>query len=161
MAKGRLELGKLEDEDEKKAQEHDADEFKDLTGRVKQALGERVKEVRVTHRLTDSPACLVSDQHDLGANLQRILKSVGQKAPEWKPILEINPRHPLVQRMKAEIAGARFDDLCHILFDQSLLAEGGQIEDPAGFVKRMNQLMLELAGQAGGQDAAAPGKSGT
>jgi molecular chaperone HtpG len=148
VAKGRLELGKLEDEEEKKAQEQAADEYKDLTDRVKKALGERVKDVRVTHRLTESPACLVSEQHDLGANLQRIMKSVGQKAPDWKPILEINPRHPLVQRMKAEIEGARFDDLSHILFDQSLLAEGGQIEDPAGFVKRLNQFMLELAGRA-------------
>ncbi len=148
VAKGRLELGKLEDEEEKKAQEQAADEYKDLTQRVKKALGERVKDVRVTHRLTESPACLVSDQHDLGANLQRIMKSVGQKAPDWKPILEINPRHPLVQRMKAEIEGARFDDLSHILFDQSLLAEGGQIEDPAGFVKRLNEFMLELAGRA-------------
>jgi len=145
VAKGRLELGKLEDEAEKKAQEQDAGEFKDLIERIQSALGERVKEVRVTHRLTESPACLVSDQHDLGANLQRILKSVGQTAPDWKPILEINPRHPLVQRMKADPAGARFDDMSHILFDQSLLAEGGQIEDPAGFVKRLNELMLELA----------------
>src|SRR5687767_6432449 len=145
VAKGRLELGKLEDEEEKKAQEQDAGEFKELIERIKSALGERVKEVRVTHRLTDSPACLVSDHHDLGGNLQRIMKSVGQKAPEWKPILEINPRHPLVQRMKADPASARLDDMSHVLFDQSLLAEGGQLEDPAGFVKRLNELMLELA----------------
>jgi len=145
VAKGRLELGKLEDDEEKQAQEKDAGEFKDLTERVKNALGERVKEVRVTHRLTESPACLVSDQHDLGANLQRILKSVGQKSPEWKPILEINPRHPLVQRMKAGMGDPRFDDMSHILFDQSLLAEGGQVEDPAGFVRRLNGLMLQLS----------------
>ena len=145
VAKGRLELGKLEDEEERKAQEQDAGEFKDLIERIKTALGERVKDVRVTHRLTESPACLVADQHDLGANLQRILRSVGQKAPDWKPILEINPRHPLVRRMKADPAGARLDDMSHILFDQSLLAEGGQIEDPAGFVMRLNQLMLELS----------------
>ena len=147
VAKGRLELGKLEDEAEKQAQEQDAGEFKDLAARVKQALGERVKDVRVTHRLTESPACLVSDQHDLGANLHRIMKSVGQKAPDWKPILEINPRHPLVLRMKADLGGARLDDMSHILFDQSLLAEGGQVEDPAAFVKRLNELMLELAGR--------------
>jgi molecular chaperone HtpG len=147
VAKGRLELGKLEDEEEKKAQEQDAGEFKGLTERVQKALGERVKEVRVTHRLTESPACLVSDQHDLGANLQRILKSVGQKSPDWKPILEVNPRHPLVQRMKADVDDPRFDDMSHILFDQSLLAEGGQIEDPAGFVKRLNGLMLQLSGK--------------
>jgi len=150
IAKGRLELGSLEDEEERQAQEKDADEFRNLTDRVKQALGDRVKEARVTHRLTESPACLVADEHDLGANLQRILKSVGQKAPDWKPILEINPRHPLVRRMKTESIGGRFDDLCHILFDQSLLAEGGQIEDPAGFVKRLNELMLDLASRTGG-----------
>jgi molecular chaperone HtpG len=148
VAKGRLELGGLEDEEEKKAQEHDAGEFKEFAERVRNALGERVKDVRVTRRLTESPACLVSDQHDLGANLQRILKSAGQKAPDWKPILEINPRHPLVQRMKADIEGSRFDDMSHILFDQSLLAEGAQIEDPAAFVKRLNGLMLELSGKA-------------
>jgi molecular chaperone HtpG len=145
VAKGRLELGKLEDEEEKKAQEQDAGEFKELGERIKRALGERVKDVRVTHRLTESPACLVSDEHDLGANLQRILKSVGQKAPDWKPTLEINPRHPLVQRMKADMGSTRLDDMSHILFDQSLLAEGGQVEDPAGFVKRLNELLLELA----------------
>ena len=148
VAKGRLELGRLEDEEEKKEQEKDAGEFKDFTGRVKNALGERVKEVRVTHRLTESPACLVSDQHDLGANLQRILKSAGQKAPDWRPILEINPRHPLVQRMKADMEDASFDDMSHILLDQSLLAEGGQIEDPTAFVKRLNGLMLELSKKA-------------
>ena len=145
VAKGRLELGKLEDEEEKKAQEKDAGEFKELIERIKSALGERAKEVRVTHRLTESPACLVSEHHDLGGNLQRIMKSVGQKAPDWKPILEINPRHPLVQRMKSDPASTRLDDMSHVLFDQSLLAEGGQLEDPAGFVKRLNELMLELA----------------
>jgi molecular chaperone HtpG len=148
VAKGRLELGKLEDEEEKKAQEQDAGEFKELAERVRKALGERVKDVRVTHRLTESPACLVSDQYDVGANLHRIMKAVGQKAPDWKPILEINPRHPLVQRMKADPASTRLDDMSHILFDQSLLAEGGQVEDPAAFVKRLNELMLELAGRA-------------
>jgi molecular chaperone HtpG len=148
VAKGRLELGKLEDEEEKKAQEQDAGEFKELAERVRKALGERVKDVRVTHRLTESPACLVSDQYDVGANLHRIMKAVGQKAPDWKPILEINPRHPLVLRMKADPAGTRLDDMSHILFDQSLLAEGGQVEDPAAFVKRLNELMLELAGRA-------------
>jgi molecular chaperone HtpG len=145
VAKGRLELGPMEDEEERKAQEQDAGEFRDLAERVKKALGERVKEVRVTHRLTESPACLVSDQHELGANLQRILKSVGQKSPDWKPILEINPRHPLVQRMKADAGDPRFDDMSHVLFDQSLLAEGGQVEDPAAFVKRLNGLMLQLS----------------
>ena len=144
VAKGRLELGKLEDEAEKKAQEKEESESKPLLERIKKALGETVKDVRVTLRLTDSPACLVADEHDMGANFQRLLKSSGQNIPAAKPILEINPHHPLVERLKDESDEARFGDLAKILFDQSLLAEGGQLEDPAGFVKRLNQLMLAL-----------------
>ncbi len=144
VAKGRLELGKLEDEAEKKAQEKEETESKPLLERIKAALGETVKDVRVTLRLTDSPACLVADEHDMGANFQRLLKSAGQNIPAAKPILEINPHHPLVQRLKAEADDARFGDLAKVLFDQSMLAEGGQLEDPAGFVKRLNQLMLAL-----------------
>ena len=146
-AKGALDLGKLEDEAEKKAQEKEAGESKDLVERVKKALGERVKDVRVTLRLTESPACLVADEHDLTANLQRMLKAAGQKVPVSKPILEINTRHPLVLRLKDEAQDERFNDLAQILFDQSLLAEGGQLEDPAGFVKRLNQLMLAMGGK--------------
>lgn len=147
VAKGRLELGGLEDEAEKKEQEKEAGEFKDLTGKIKTALGERVKDVRVTLRLTESPACLVADEHDLNANLQRMLKAAGQKVPTSKPILEINPHHPLVLRLKAEAQAERFNDFAQVLFDQSLLAEGGQLEDPAGFVKRLNQLMLAMGGE--------------
>ncbi len=144
VAKGRLELGKLEDEAEKKAQEKEEGESKPLLERIKKSLGDSVKEVRVTLRLTDSPACLVADEHDMGANFQRMLKAAGQNAPSSKPILEINPHHALVQRLKDESDDTRFGDLAKILFDQSLLAEGGQLDDPAGFVKRLNQLMLAL-----------------
>jgi molecular chaperone HtpG len=144
VAKGGLDLGKLEDEAEKKEQESAAGEFKDLTEKIAKSLGERVKEVRVTHRLTDSPACLVADEHDVSGNLARILKAAGQKAPASKPILEINPHHPVVLRLKYE--EKRFDDWAAVLFDQALLAEGGQLDDPATFVKRMNQLMLEMSG---------------
>jgi len=144
VARGDLDLGKLEDEAEKKEQEKQAGEYKDLTDKIKQALAEQVKEVRVTLRLTSSPACLVSDQYDMGGNLARILKAAGQKVPESKPIMEINPGHPLVQRLKSE--EAHFSDWSQVLFDQALLAEGGQLEDPAGFVKRLNELMLALAG---------------
>ncbi|RZT90206.1 molecular chaperone HtpG [Azospira oryzae] len=143
VAKGGLDLGKLEDEAEKKEQEKEAGEYKELTDRVKQALEARVKDVRITHRLTDSPSCLVSDEHDLSGNLARMLKAAGQKAPEVKPILEINPHHPAVQRLKYE--EARFDDWANLLFEQAQLAEGGQLEDPAGFVKRINDLMLALS----------------
>ena len=144
VARGDLDLGKLGDEAEKKEQEKQAGEYKDLTDKIKGALGQQVKEVRVTLRLTASPACLVSDQYDLGGNLARILKAAGQKVPESKPIMEINPAHPLVQRLKYE--ETHFADWSQVLFDQALLAEGGQLEDPAGFVKRLNELMLALAG---------------
>jgi molecular chaperone HtpG len=142
VARGGLDLGKLEDEAEKQEQEKEADELKDLTGKIKASLAERVKEVRVTHRLTDSPACLVADEHDIGGNLARLLKAAGQNAPASQPILEINPRHPVVLRLKEE--QSRFDDWAAVLFDQALLAEGGQLDDPAGFVRRVNQLMLEM-----------------
>ena len=145
VARGRLELGSLEDEAEKKEQEKEAGELKDLTERTKKALAERVKEVRVTLRLTESPACLVADEHDLSANLQRMLKAAGQKTPAAKPIMELNPRHPLVQRLNEETEDGRFGDLAQVLFDQALLAEGGNLEDPAGFVKRLNQLMLSMS----------------
>ena len=144
VAKGALDLGKLATEEEKKEQERQEGDFKDLVEKIKQTLGDKVKDVRVTLRLESSPACLVADEHDLGGNLARILKAAGQKAPPSSPIMEINPRHPMVQRLKYE--ESRFADWTHVLFDQALLAEGGQLDDPAGFVKRVNELMLELAG---------------
>ena len=144
VAKGELDLGKLADEADKQEQEKDAGEYKDLVEKIKKALGDGVKEVRTTTRLTESPACLVSEQFGMGGNLERLLKAAGQKVPSSKPILEINPRHPLLQRLKYEAEGQRFDDWCHVLFDQALLSEGGQLEDPASFVKRLNQLMLVL-----------------
>jgi molecular chaperone HtpG len=143
VAKGGLDLGKLEDEAEKQEQAKDADEFKDLTDKIGKSLSERVKEVRVTHRLTDSPACLVADEHDVSGNLARILKAAGQSAPMSKPILEINPKHPVVLRLKYE--EAKFDDWSAVLFEQALLAEGGQLDDPASFVKRINDLMLSMS----------------
>lgn len=145
VAKGGLDLGTLEDEAEKQAQAAQAGEFKELVDKIKASLGERVKDVRVTHRLTDSPACLVADEHDLGGNLARLLKAAGQKVPDSQPILEINPGHPVVQRLKAE--ERHFDDWSAVLFDQALLAEGGQLEDPASFVRRVNALMLEMGGK--------------
>lgn len=146
VAKGELDLGKLEDEAEKQQQEKDAGDFKELVGKIQDALGDKVKEVRVTHRLTGSPACLVADKHDMGAHLERLLKAAGQNVPHSKPVLEINPQHPILQRLKAEAAGERFGDWSHILFDQALLAEGGQLEDPASFVRRLNGLLLAMAG---------------
>ncbi|MDO8962407.1 MAG: molecular chaperone HtpG [Methylophilus sp.] len=141
IAKGDLDLGKLQDESEKEAQKQVEEEAKSLVERIKSTLGESVKEVRVTHRLTDSPACLVAGEHDLSGNLARILKAAGQKAPESKPILEINPSHRLIERLKNESDEARFADYTHVVFDQALLAEGGQLDDPASFVRRMNSLI--------------------
>lgn len=140
VAKGDLDLGKLEDEAEKEEQKKVEDAAKSLIEKIQASLGDKVKEVRVTHRLTDSPACLVAGEHDLSGNLERLLKAAGQKTPESKPVLEINPSHRLLELLKAE-EGTRFDDLAHVLFDQALLAEGGQLEDPASFVKRMNSLL--------------------
>ncbi len=145
VAKGGLDLGKLEDEAEKKEAEAAADEYKELIDKIKTTLGDKVKDVRVTHRLTDSPSCIVADEHDLGGNLARILKAAGQKAPESKPILEVNPKHPAVQRLKYE--ESRFDDWANLLLEQATLAEGGTLDDPAGFVKRINDLMLALSGK--------------
>ena len=145
VARGGLELDALADEAEKKAAEEQAKDFAELGGRIKAALAERGKDVRATARLTEWPACLVSDEHDMGANLARILKAAGQKVPDQKPILEVNPQHPIVLRLKHE--EKRFPDWAALLYEQALLAEGGTLEDPAGFEKRMNELLLDLSAQ--------------
>ncbi|WP_137718795.1 molecular chaperone HtpG [Methylobacillus flagellatus] len=141
VAKGDLDLGKLEDEAEKEQQKKIEDEAKPLIERIQAALGDKVKEVRVTHRLTDSPACLVTGDNDMSGNLERLLKAAGQKTPDTKPTLEINTGHKLVNRLQSESDEDLFSDLASLLFDQALLAEGGQLEDPASFVKRMNKLL--------------------
>ncbi len=146
VAKGGLDLGALEDEAEKKEHAEVEAGYKELVEKMKGALGEKAKDVRVSFRLTDSPACLVADENELSGNLLRMLKAAGQNAPESKPILEINPNHPLVTRLKYEDAeGARFGDWSHILFDQAMLAEGGSLSDPASFVKRLNEMLLATA----------------
>ena len=143
VAKGGLDLGELEDAGEKQARAEAETSAKDLVERLQKALGDKLKAVRVTHRLTDSPACLVADEHDPGANLQRMLKMMGQNAPDIKPILEINPQHPMLKKMELlPNEGGHFDDYASVLFDEALLAEGGQIDDPAGFVRKINKLML-------------------
>jgi molecular chaperone HtpG len=144
VARGDLDLGKLGDGTAKEEQEKRA--YKDLLEHMQSVLKERASGVRVTDRLTDSPACLVSDEHGMSMNLERLLKASGQKVPAIKPVLEINPRHPIVERLKDESDSSRFSDWSHILFDQATLAEGGQLDDPATFVKRLNELMLALAG---------------
>jgi molecular chaperone HtpG len=141
VAKGALDLGGLADAEEKAEEERDATELKPLVERLAKALGKKVKEVRVTHRLTESPACLVVGEGELSGNLERWLKIAGQKAPDVIPILEINPRHALIERIKAE-PDEHLDDWAALLLDEALLGEGGQLEDPAGFVRRLNALMF-------------------
>ncbi len=140
VAKGGLDLGDLEDESEKEQREKEASAYQELIEKMKSVLEEQVKDVRVTFRLTESPACLVADTYDMGGNLERLLKSAGQKISHTKPILEINPYHPMVMKLKTEMDN--FEDWSQILFDQALLAEGGQLEDPAAFVKRLNELLM-------------------
>jgi molecular chaperone HtpG len=145
VGKGQLDLGALEDEEDKKEQEKLQEENKDLLERVKKVLEAKVEEVRVTNRLTASPACLVVGEHDMGAQMRRILEQAGQPMPESKPIFELNPQHPLIQKLDKESDEERFNDLVAILFDQSNLAEGGQLDDPAAYVHRLNKLLLELS----------------
>ncbi len=144
VAKGELDLTAFEDEAEKQQQQAAVEEFKDVIEQLKTTLGDKVKDVRVTHRLTDSPACLVVENFDMSANLERLLKSAGQDVKATRPILEVNPEHVLVKKLKAQIGGERFEDWTHLLYDQAVLAEGAQLEDPAGFVKRLNGLMAGL-----------------
>jgi molecular chaperone HtpG len=139
VARGDLDLGSLNDE-EKQQQEKVGEEMKPLVEKMKEALEGKAKDVRLTFRLTDSPSCLVADEGDMSGYLQRMLKAAGQKAPQAEPILEVNPEHPLVKGLNPE--AANFGDWCHLLFDQAMLAEGGQLEDPASFVKRTNALLL-------------------
>jgi molecular chaperone HtpG len=145
VGKGELDLGKLDSDEDKQAQEKVAEQLKPLLERVKTVLTDEVAEVRITHRLTDSPACVVVAEHDMGAQMRRILESAGQKVPDSKPILELNPEHPLVKKLEAETGEVRFADLAHILFDQANLAEGAQLQDPAAYVQRLNKLLLELS----------------
>ncbi len=139
VAKGALDLGKLADDESDKGSQAD-EQFKPLLEKAKTVLGERVKEVRMTRRLTESACCLVSDEHDMSGHLERLLKQAGQKAPDRKPILELNPEHPLVKALSTD--SASFDDLVWVLFDQAVLAEGGQPQDPAAFVRRLNSFLL-------------------
>ena len=139
VAKGAVDLGKLQDETEKKAAEEAAEAFKPLLARLKEALKDKAEDVRVTTRLVDSPACLVVQDHGMSTQLARMLKQAGQSAPDVKPVLEVNAGHPLVKKLDGSV---HFNDLAHILFDQALLAEGGMPDDPAAYVKRVNALLV-------------------
>jgi len=142
VAKGEVDIEDVKDEAVKQEQKKKEDEFKNIIEQVKKVLGEKVKEVRISHRLTQSPACIVSDDNALSGHMQRILKAAGQDVPMVKPILELNPQHALIQRLQHEQDDDRFAEWANILFEQSVLAEGGQLEDPAGFVQRLNKLLM-------------------
>ena len=144
VTRGELDLGGLESETEKAIQKEAESQAAGLVARVKAVLGERVKEVRVTSRLTDSPACVVGEQQDMGSHIARLLKQSGQDVPAMKPIFEINPSHPLMQRLDREADEARFADLLELMFDQAKLAESGQLEDPGSYSARLNRLLLNL-----------------
>lgn len=147
VAKGDLDLGGIEDQGEQQAQQQAAAEVTDVVARLKTVLADRVKDVRASHRLTKSPTCLVVDEHEMGTNLERILRTVGQDVRHVRPIMEVNPQHPLVRRLKDVTDEQRFADWAHILCDQALLGEGGQLDDPAAFVTRLNDLLLTLSGE--------------
>ncbi|WP_371228551.1 molecular chaperone HtpG [Pseudomonas sp. QE6] len=145
VARGDLDLGSLDSEEDKKAQEEIAKAKEGLAERLKAALGDEVAEVRVSHRLTDSPAILAIGEQDLGLQMRQILEASGQKVPESKPIFEFNPAHPLIEKLDAEADEDRFGELTHILFDQAALAAGDSLKDPAAYVRRLNKLLVELS----------------
>src|SRR5690554_4604561 len=145
VARGDLDLGALDSEEDKKAQDEVAKSKEALVERLKTVLGDQVADVRVSHRLTDSPAILAIGEQDLGLQMRQILEASGQKVPESKPVFEINPEHPLIEKLDAEADEDRFADLSHILFDQAALAAGDSLKDPAGYVQRLNKLLLELS----------------
>ncbi len=145
VAKGDLDLGAIEDEADKAAKEQQQEKLKDLVERVEKLLAEQVESVRVTNRLTDSPACLVVAEHEMGAQMRKLMEAAGQAMPSTKPTMELNPEHPLVTKLDQEADEDRFADLTQVLFDQALLAEGGQLQDPSAYVSRLNKLLLELS----------------
>ncbi|KZN36216.1 molecular chaperone HtpG [Pseudoalteromonas luteoviolacea] len=145
ITRGDLDLGDLEDEESKKAQEESEKEVAGLVERITESLGDKVKEVRFTHRLTDSPACVVVDDHDMSSQMQKLMESIGQSAPESKPIFELNPEHQLVKHLNDEQDEDKFSQWSEVLLDQALLAERGSLKDPVGFVTRLNKLMLDLS----------------
>jgi molecular chaperone HtpG len=144
VTRGELDLGELDDKQNKAEQEKRGETLKPLLDRVKTALGDRIKEARVSHRLTDSPACLALDEDDMGAQMRRIMQASGQVVPEQKPIFELNPDHPLIDKLEKEQDEERFSDLISLLFDQASLADGNELEDPARFSRQLNKLLLEL-----------------
>ncbi len=151
--------GELDFEPESEDQQKDEEAASDLAGRIRQALEDKVSDVRVSRRLTSSPACLVLGEHDLALHMQQLLKQAGHTVPESSPTLEINPSHPLLTRMEGLADGDRFREWSELLFDQAVLAEGGQLNDPAAFVSRLNELLVDLPSASGEAGDEATGDS--
>ncbi len=145
ITKGELDLGEIEGEEDKKQQEEASKTYESLLSQIKELLKDKVEDVRVTNRLTDSPACLVAGAHDMDAQMKKIMEAAGQKVPETKPSFEINPEHPLVKQLNNEQNDERFNDLTYVLFDQAALASGEQLKEPGAFVSRLNKLLLDLS----------------
>ena len=145
VAKGKLDLGDMGSEEDKKEQKQKEKQAEGLIKRIKSVLEEKVEDVRVSNRLTSSPACIVLNEQEMALYMQHLMRQAGHDMPATKPVLEINPTHPLVQRMENEQVEDRFKDWARILLDQAILAEGGQLEDPASFVNRLNQMINEIA----------------
>jgi molecular chaperone HtpG len=145
ITRGKLDLDELNDEQDKEKIEQTQKEFEGLINQIKESLGEKVKEVRITDRLTDSPACVVGDENDMGSQMAMLLKAAGQAVPESKPIFEINPEHTLIERLVTEQDDERFGQWVEVLFEQAVLAESGHLDDPAGFVGRLNKLLQQLS----------------
>ena len=143
VAKGGLNLDDFTSEEDKKTAKEKEEGLSDLLTKMQELLGERVKEVKVSHRLTDSPACLVADEQDIGANLERILQSMGQEAPKYRPILEINPDHPLIRQLSPD--HQKLEDWALVLFDQAALSEGAFLQEPAAYVTRVNELLTRAS----------------
>lgn len=152
VAKGELDLGQFEDKEEQKKAEEAEKTCKTLIDAMKTALGERVKAVRISHRLTDSPACLVVEDQDMAVSMQKMLKQAGHDVPDIQPVLEINPGHPIIELLKTDNDTAQLNEWSQVLFEQAMLAEGGQLDDPAGFVARMNALYLARIGSEASAD---------
>jgi molecular chaperone HtpG len=142
VAKGDLDLGSLDDEDTKEEIKKETDEFESVLKQMKEVLGDKVKEVRISHRLTSSPSCVVADDNDMGIHMQRIMQAAGQDFGMSKPIFEINPKHVLISNIKTEADDERFAEWTKLLFEQAVLAEGGHLDNPAEFVQRMNKLLM-------------------
>jgi molecular chaperone HtpG len=145
ITKGELDLGETESEEDKKKLEEVAKEHEGLVERLNKVLADRVDSIRITHRLTESPACLVIGDYDMGLQMRRIMEAAGQKVPDTKPIFEINPEHPLIDKLDKEPDEERFGELALVLFDQAGLAAGAALDDPASYVSRLNKLLLELS----------------